>query len=329
MSVIPKVSVIVPVYGVEKYIAKCLKSIQRQTFRDFECIVVDDGSPDRSIEIGKQAVVGDSRFIFLEKANGGLASARNFGLDYARAEYVSFVDSDDYVEPDFLEEPYNKIISNNADICMLGINYVNEQGGSELIQYNDLDAYYSKKDFLISRNTVTQYAWSKMYKKSIFDEIRFDENVITYEDVYVTFRILYRRNIVNIKKPLYNYLQRGGTLSRDIKKTYLQDRFKIVEIQKEFSIDNNLVDSDFDYVLFTYMKTFVSYCIVKFALYSNDYNKDINELFSVIESDSLSFKNIIFMIKEERRIGLSLLLFKISPHLFRYLIRIWYKNRIF
>src|SRR5690554_7662212 len=153
MSNKPIISIIVPVYRVEKYIAKCLLSIQQQTFKDFECIVVDDGSPDDSAEIGKKAVEGDERFIFVSKPNGGLASARNFGLDHAKGEYIAFVDSDDWVEPDFLELPYDAILREDADVCMLGINYVDEEGKSELLVNNLVRDYYEKNDFLIDRKS--------------------------------------------------------------------------------------------------------------------------------------------------------------------------------
>ena len=326
MSNKPIISVIVPVYGVEKYIAKCLLSIQQQTFKDFECIVVDDGSPDDSAEIGKKAVEGDERFIFVSKPNGGLASARNFGLDHAKGEYIAFVDSDDWVEPDFLELPYDAIIREDADVCMLGINYVDEEGKSELLVNNLVRDYYEKNDFLISDHTVTQFAWSKLYKKEIWDEIRFSEEIITYEDVYVTFRLLYGKKIVNVKKPLYNYLQRAGTLSRDIKPTYLQDRVAITKKQAEFVKNNNLEKKYADYILYTYLKTFIFYCSVKFARYSKNYNSDIRKLKKEIDYNRFILKNILFMIKKEKKVGLSLLLFKLSPTAFRAFARFWFRN---
>lgn len=326
MSNKPIISVIVPVYGVEKYIAKCLLSIQQQTFKDFECIVVDDGSPDDSAEIGKKAVEGDERFIFVSKPNGGLASARNFGLDHAKGEYIAFVDSDDWVEPDFLELPYDVIIREDADVCMLGINYVDEEGKSELLVNNLVRDYYEKNDFLISNGTVTQFAWSKLYKKEIWDEIRFSEEIITYEDVYVTFRLLYGKKIVNIEKPLYNYLQRAGTLSRDIKPTYLQDRVAITKKQAEFVKNNNLEKKYADYILYTYLKTFIFYCSVKFARYSKNYNSDIRKLKKEIDYNRFTLKNILFMIKKEKKVGLSLLLFKLSPTAFRAFARFWFRN---
>lgn len=322
----PKISIIVPVYGVEQYIAKCLTSIQNQTFTDFECIVVDDGSPDNSIEIGKLTVQDDERFIFISKPNGGLASARNFGLDKARGDYIAFVDSDDWVEPDFLELPYNEITKYKADICLFSINHVDQEGNSELVLDNQLDQYYKKNDFLLSQDTITQFAWSKLYKKEVWDKIRFNEEVITYEDVYVTFRLIYGKKMVNINKPLYNYLQRPGSLSKDIKPTYLQDRLAIVKKQKEFVKENNLENKYSDYILFTYLKTFVFNCAVKFARYSKNYQYDMQKLQKEIDTQKFTLEKLIFMIKKNKKVGLSLLLLKISPSIFRLLVRFWFRN---
>lgn len=322
----PMVSVIIPVYGVEKYIKKCLESVLNQTFLDFECIIINDGTLDNSIQIAKETVGHDPRFIFLKKENGGLASARNYGLDHAKGEYISFIDSDDYVEPDFIKLPLEKILQENLDICTFSINCVDEEYRILRITENYVDRYYNEKDYLISKNTITQYSWSKMYKKSIFNEIRFNENIITHEDVYVNFRILYKRKISNIQKPLYNYLQRLGTLSRDIKPTYLRDRIAIAEIQSQFVRENNLVTKDKNYIIFTYLKTFIFYSSVKFSRYSKNYSTDIKKFKKEIDYKKYNIRNIFFMIKQEPKVGISLLLFKISPFFFRILARFWFRN---
>ena len=101
-----KVSVIVPVYNVEKYIEKCLLSIQNQTFTDFECLVINDGTKDKSIEVAKKVVGNDPRFRFFDKENGGLSDARNFGIEKASGEYLCFIDSDDYIHEELLELTY-------------------------------------------------------------------------------------------------------------------------------------------------------------------------------------------------------------------------------
>ena len=112
------VSIIIPVYAVENFIEKCLLSILKQTYKNFQCIVVDDGSPDNSITIGKKVVSDDERFEFLSKNNGGLSDARNFGLKYVKGDYICFLDSDDYYSEYFIEEMLSSILSNGSDISI-------------------------------------------------------------------------------------------------------------------------------------------------------------------------------------------------------------------
>lgn len=322
------VSVIIPVYGVEKYIEKCIRSLLSQTFTNFEAIIVDDGSPDESINIARKVIGDDPRFIILEKKNGGLASARNYGLDHAKGEYIAFVDSDDYVEPDFLLKPYQQMIKYNADICMFGINYVDSKCKIISILNNRLNLYYIKEDFLVSKNTITQFAWSKLYKKEIWKEIRFNENVITYEDVFVTFRLVFNKNLIMIDDALYNYLQRPGSLSKDVHPTYLQDRIAIKNKQLEFSREHGIYEKRKDYIIYTYLKTFVFYCASVFARYSKNYSKDIKELKNEIDSSLFTFKNIFLVMKVEPKVGIALLIFKISPKAYRYIIKYWFRNAV-
>src|SRR5690554_5759208 len=238
MSSNPIISVIVPVYGVEKYIAKCLLSIQQQTFTDFECIVVDDGSPDSSTEIGRKAVGEDDRFIFVSKPNGGLASARNFGLDRAKGDYIAFVDSDDWVESEFLELPYKNITRGHFDICIFGLNYIDEMG-------NILDKVYPRKhiaentDLLLTYSSIVELvSVSKLYSKKHLENTRFDEEILTYEDVTFSLRAMFNSKITIINEALYNYLQRLGTLSKDIKPSFLSDRLKIVKFKEQLYLSS-------------------------------------------------------------------------------------------
>ena len=122
----PKISVIVPVYNVEKYLRKCIESILNQTFREFELILVDDGSTDSSGKICDEYALKDSRIKVIHKENGGASSARNAGLDVAKGEYIGFVDSDDWIEMDMYGELYRLIKENNTDISVCGINNIKD-----------------------------------------------------------------------------------------------------------------------------------------------------------------------------------------------------------
>lgn len=328
MNPTPDITIIVPIYGVEQYIAKCIVSIQQQSFTNFEAILVNDGSQDRSVEIAQQTIAADPRFIILHQANAGLSAARNRGLDQARGRYIAFVDSDDWVEPEFLEKTYQHITQHQADICLLGVNYVDEQGTVLRIKNNDLDAYHSKHDFFLSQDSITQFAWSKLYKKSLFNEFRFNESQLTYEDVYLTFRLIYQKKMVDVRQPLYNYLQRQGTLSRGIKPSYLKDRLAIVDIQDTFAKQRGLDTRYADYIDYTYLKTFVFYSIVDISRYSSSYWHDITQLKQAIHAEKFTLGNICRLTRRDKKVGLSLLLFKLSPGAFRAFVRYWFRNHV-
>lgn len=120
MSQNPEISIIVPVYNVERYLGECLDSIKSQTFTNWECILVDDGSPDKSIDICEKYSAGDSRFKVVRRSNGGLSAARNTGLSYARGNFISFVDSDDIVYPEYLSRLHSLMIEYDADVVQVG-----------------------------------------------------------------------------------------------------------------------------------------------------------------------------------------------------------------
>src|SRR5690554_1445498 len=175
MSIKPVISIIIPVYGVEKYIAKCINSIKVQTFKNFEAILINDGTKDNSVEVAEQAIAGDERFIILHKGNGGQGSARNLGLDNAHGDYIAFVDSDDWLEPNYLKAMYDKITSEDADICICGVNVLSEE--EEIVKRfnSNVEKYLSEKDFLNVFFYVSNWMCDKLYKKEVFDQMRFDQ----------------------------------------------------------------------------------------------------------------------------------------------------------
>ena len=112
------ISIIVPIYNVEKYLRQCLDSIMNQTYRNFECLLINDGSSDNSEDICREYVSKDSRFRYFEKENGGVSSARNLGIEHSKGEYITFIDSDDWVDSDYLEVLYNSLVDERADIAI-------------------------------------------------------------------------------------------------------------------------------------------------------------------------------------------------------------------
>lgn len=184
------ISVIVPVYNVEKYIRNCLDSIINQTYKDLEIILVDDGSTDNSGAICDEYAQKDSRIKVIHKQNGGLSSARNAGLDNATGKYVGFIDSDDFIELDMYEKLLNTLQVTQTDVCMCGCKIVSEQGA--ILFKNNLPIKIYKiddilKDVILPLETS---AWNKLYKREIIGNARFPEGKIHGEDLIFTLEYL-------------------------------------------------------------------------------------------------------------------------------------------
>jgi len=210
-----KVSVIVPVYNVEKYLDKCLNTLCHQTLKEIEIIVVNDGSPDNSEEIIKKYEKKyPKKIVYLKKENGGVSSARNYGIDAAKGEYIGFVDGDDYVEVDMFEKLYTKAKSQDFDLVVCDLNLVYDSKLEYKSSCYDVDLFDSKeiKDTYIN---VYPVIWNKIYKRSLFtDEMKFKLNV-WHEDVLFLYKLFpYVKNIGVIKEALINYVQRENSSTK-------------------------------------------------------------------------------------------------------------------
>lgn len=322
----PNISIIVPVYGVEQYIVKCVTSIARQTFNDFECLIINDGTRDNSIELAKQAVGDDLRFVFINKENGGQGSARNLGLDQAKGQYIAFVDSDDYVHPEYLHTMHEALVAEQADIAICDVDYVDLQGNSVAAFKSDAQKFQQEHDFLNSKKYLSNFMWDKLFAAHLFENVRFDTSLRTNEDVYLIFRLLFQRKIVGTGKTLYYYLQRPGATSKAIHPTYFDDRVKIKNLQLAFACQHGLDQEHPEYIAYTYLKTFVFYMITTMARYSDNYAQDIQKLAKELDPQYFTIKNLSMFANSERRIFLSLLAFKLSPRAFRLLARFWFRN---
>ncbi len=213
----PKVSVIVPVYKAEKYLRKCVDSLLAQTFRDFEVLLVDDGSPDRSGEICDEYARQDRRVRVFHKANGGVSSARQCGLDNAWGEYTIHADPDDWVEPDMLEELYGKAKTENADMVICDY-YVNDNRGQR---------YVTQRPSALDHETVLRELFqqlhgsccNKLVKRACYKEfnVQFPEGISFCEDLYVAVSLLiHPLKVAYLSQAFYHYEQdkNPDTLSR-------------------------------------------------------------------------------------------------------------------
>ena len=217
MSRVPRVSVIVPVYGVERYLEQCLRSLASQTLEDIEVVVVNDSSPD-----GSQAIIDrfvaerPSMFRALLKPNGGLGDARNFGVRHAHGEFIAFVDSDDYVAHDMMERLYEAAIASRADMVVCPIAYV-RTGGVDRRYFDDTGVFGTGvRESPAVLLAAGSYAWNKLYRRSLWTEGRFEFPVRRwYEDSAVIYNVmLAAHRIVAVNEPLYHYrANRDGAIS--------------------------------------------------------------------------------------------------------------------
>ena len=201
-----KISVIIPVYNVEKYLKRCLDSVINQTYKNLEIILIDDGSTDKSGNICDEYAAKDKRIIVIHKENGGLSDARNKGLDICTGDYISFIDSDDWIENGF----YEYVVNNVKDNDLLIFDYYITNGkNSKWIKYKNTEVELSKEKCLIelAKAKLQSYTCNKIYKLDLFDNIRFPKGR-NYEDQAIIHLIIDKCNkIMYYDKAFYYYYQ--------------------------------------------------------------------------------------------------------------------------
>lgn len=310
------ISVIIPIYKVEKYLDECLYSIVNQTYENLEILLVDDGSPDNCGKICDEYAQKDNRIKVIHKENGGLSSARNAGLDIAKGEYISFVDSDDVIDEKFIETLYKMCINNSVDIAIcdyMRFTDTIEKDKSE----NTINVYSSKKvqndmyENIISEKVVV--TWNKLYKKYLFEEIRFPVGKI-HEDEFTTYKLLYasKSDIAVTNSKFYYYrCNPNGIMGRKYNKNRL-DILEALEERTRFYKGKNEED--------LYKKSLINYSEFLRSTYLMAYlyiEKDKKEILkriiqknNIILSEILKCKSISFKVK------LKIIIFKINPNLY-------------
>ncbi len=237
----PLVSIIVPIYKVEPYLRRCLDSIVNQTYTNLEIILVDDGSPDGCPQICDEFAANDKRIIVIHKENGGLSDARNTGLDICKGEYISFVDSDDWVDEKYIEILLDLAIKENADI-VIGENIQTKQ----VVQKQNIKSItktHSSKDALVHLFSQNHLAfivsWGKIYKRDLFSTLRFPVSKF-HEDEFTTYLLFNKsKKISYTSKILYFYFQRPDSI---MGKQHPQDLLEAEEKQFDFILKNNMLD---------------------------------------------------------------------------------------
>lgn len=222
-----EISIIVPVYKVEKYLEKCVDSILAQTFTDFELILVDDGSPDRSGAMCDEYAQKDSRVRVIHKENGGLSSARNAGIDVAKGRYLGFVDSDDYIAADMYELLYQEITQSQADLAICGIYDVYE--GKDPVTKSVIHKTVSADEALLlilQGNNISVHAVNKLYRRELFQNLRYPEGKY-HEDSFVIVDLLEMCQKVAINsQQKYFYYHRLGSINTE---KFSDKQFEFIE----------------------------------------------------------------------------------------------------
>ena len=246
-----KVSIIVPIYNVEKYLEKCLKSLVNQTLQEIQIVLVNDGSKDSSGKIAKKFQKRyPEKIIYLEKENGGLSDARNFGIPYATGEYIAFLDSDDYVELSLYEEMYDMAKKEKSDMVECDFYWEYPEKSKK-----DIGVLYEGKKEMLEKVRVV--AWNKLIKREILEKAKicFPKGY-RYEDVEFTYKLIpYLEKVSFLKKPYIHYMQREGSISNS-QNERTKEIFEVLEHVIEFYKEKDLYNeykTQLEYVYTRYL----------------------------------------------------------------------------
>ena len=236
------ITIALPVYNVENYLKRCMDSVLCQTYQNLEIILVDDGSVDGSGKMCDEYAKKDKRVKVIHKENGGLSSARNAAIEIAKGEYITFVDTDDWIEPTYVEELYDAIKKYDCDMSICGFAQIFENGEIfskehveqvKVVREDPLTVFYGK-------TYIGHYSWAKLYKKDLFKDVRFPLGIYN-QDTYVVSHICnnVKKGIVIIPSTLYNYirLRTGGATKEVSEKSFnllVAKRHNAEVISKDF-----------------------------------------------------------------------------------------------
>lgn len=319
-----EISVIVPIYKVEKYIRRCINSIIDQSFQDIEIILVDDGSPDLCPKICDEYKEKDSRISVIHQKKLGLSAARNSGIKIAKGKYLVFIDSDDYIDHDMLKYLYSGMKDYNADIVCCGYTAIYDNGKKEKITIPNKNCVYNKEEalkILMCNGFIDVVAWNKLYKKELFNNILYPVGKL-YEDMLTTYKLVSKSNIVVLKpETKYFYCKRSDSIGGN---GFSKNTLKLLDacdevyefISKNYGSNNELEISRIQWYIVVLNKMILSEKIDDKLL------KKINNMIS----------NNFGIILKNKRIGiirkLQIVLLQINIHAYSYVYKKYVgKNR--
>ena len=232
------ISIVVPIYNVEQYLQKCVDSLINQTYKNLEIILVDDGSPDNCPKICDEYAKQDSRIKVIHKENGGLSDARNAGMKIATGEYISFIDSDDWIKSEMVEDMYNRIIEDNSDLVSSGVLWVDEDGveiRNATVSENCVLNTEQAMTELINDGKLKQHVWNKLYKADLIKNIPFDKGKY-HEDVFWSYKVIGEAERISIEKnSYYFYVQRSESIMGEKYSAKRLDALDAMELSCEYT----------------------------------------------------------------------------------------------
>ena len=212
------ISIIVPIYNVEKYLEECIESLILQDYENTEIILVDDGSQDKSSTICDEYSKKHSNIKTYHKENGGLSDARNYGIKKSNGQYICFVDSDDFVKPDYISSMYNNLKKHNVQISACGYSHYYSDKKIVNRNFQNIERKYDKDDAQIYLNLIGYFnvaAWNKLYNKNLFDDIEFPKGKKS-EDMFIMYKLIEKSgNIYYSSEEKYLYRQREGSITKN------------------------------------------------------------------------------------------------------------------
>lgn len=290
------VSIVVPVYNAEKSLKKCVNLIQHQTYRNIEIILVDDGSTDKSGVVCDALKNSDKRIKVIHTDNAGVSSARNDGIKISTGKYITFVDSDDYIEKNMIEVMINQIINNNADICICGNSDVDEKGN--IINFTSLDANskifkmdnISALKCMLDEKPYNGVCWGKLYKRSLFNDLYFNRKIRIAEDLEVLYKVFYKaKQVVYIPDALYNYSINTTSVTHDLLSDKWLDEINVCDEIVKFSEEHCQEISD--YAKKRYIR--INFTLAE-RIFEHNYNMiSLKEIKSNLKKYKLNNKNIL------------------------------------
>jgi glycosyltransferase involved in cell wall biosynthesis len=317
-----KISIIVPIYNVQSYLRKCINSILNQTIENIEIILVNDGSKDKSADICEEYKKKDDRVVVIHKENGGLSSARNAGLEIATGELIGFIDSDDWIEPDYFQILYDGIIKYNADISVMHLTDVTKYEKIEFITKRKEEwvkfTHHNAMESFFANDFIGYSACNKLYRSNLFEGIRYPEGMLM-EDKATTYKLIYKTNsvVVNSSRKYHYYLRSDSIMQSK----FNRKKFDSLEIHME---QIKFVDRNYPefYGLIRARYAYESFRLLLMMIRSNYSEKsDLERCLKIIK------ENVRYVIKE-KRIGLHHKIYVLLFYLFPKVVVISAKSKL-